>query len=422
MLPPLVNRMSKSNSTLCSMAAMVGRGRRAVHSRVMTTRAITTAEILAVGTELLVGETRDTNSGDLAVELTALGVDVMRISDLPDRQDLLVEAIRAALSRTDLVITSGGLGPTPDDLTREAIAEALGDTPVVDPDLEAWLRDIWDRRGLPFSDVNLKQAWLIPGASALPNPNGTAPGWWVETAGQVVIALPGPPRELQPMWRDHALPRLHARGLGTDRAAETLRLTGIGESAVVDLIGEAVLRASQPQVATYARVDAVDLRVSAVGEPGRSARVIVDEAVAGLMPLVEPYVFARGDEGWPDALTRRLGRRRLATVEIGTSGQLGALLGAASWLASAELVGPGAAVDGHDLERLASAARTRTGVEAGLAVHAVPASDDMRVEVAVDLDGAISRSEHTVFRGGEIGRRRAANTACAALWARLGDP
>ena len=95
-------------------------------------------------------------------------------------------------------------------------------------------------------------------ATALPNPNGTAPGWWVETEHNVVVALPGPPRELEPMWHDHALPRLRARGLGADRAAETLRLTGIGESAVVDLIGEDILRAEHPQVATYARVDAVE--------------------------------------------------------------------------------------------------------------------------------------------------------------------
>ena len=297
-------------------------GRRAVHSRAMTERAITTAEILAVGSELLVGETRDTNSGDLALELTALGVDVQRISQLPDRQDVLVGCLRAALDRVDLVITSGGLGPTPDDLTREAIAEALGETPAVDAALESWLRDIWTRRGLPFSDVNLKQAWLIPSASAMPNPHGTAPGWWVDTGSRIVVALPGPPRELDPMWRDHALPRLRARGLGGDRAAETLRLTGIGESAVVDLIGEDILRGEQPQVATYARLDAVDLRVSAAGEDGRPARTIVDETVERLMPLVGGLRVrprrcglaggARGAARRPAARDRRGGHRRPA--------------------------------------------------------------------------------------------------------------
>jgi len=389
----------------------------------MAERGITTAEILAVGSELLVGETRDTNSGDLAAELTALGVEVQRISQLPDRQDVLVECLRAAQERTDLVITSGGLGPTPDDLTREAIAEALGETPAVDPALETWLRDIWARRGLPFSDVNLKQAWLIPSATALPNPNGTAPGWWVDTGSRVIVALPGPPRELEPMWRDHALARLRSRGLGTDRAAETLRLTGIGESAVVDLLGEDILRVGQPQVATYARLDAVDLRISAVGEDGRPAQRVVDETVARLMSLVGLYVFARGDAGWPDALSERLGDRRLAIVEIGTGGQLGALLGTAPWLVAAEQVGP-AAEDGVlevDLAILLGAATARAGADVGLGVRARHAGDDMNVEVAVDVDGTVTRAEQTVFRGGEIGRRRAANAACAALWARLGE-
>ena len=111
---------------------------------------LATAELLAVGAELLVGETRDTNSGDIARELTALGVEVTRMTQLPDDQAVVTDALRQALQRVDLVITSGGLGPTPDDLTREAIAAALSEEPAVDPDLEAWLRSLWAKRGLPF--------------------------------------------------------------------------------------------------------------------------------------------------------------------------------------------------------------------------------------------------------------------------------
>ena len=176
-------------------------------------------------------------------------------------------ALADALGRADLVITTGGLGPTPDDLTRESIAAVCGETPTIDPAIEAWLRDLFARRGVRFSEANLKQAWRIPSATALHNANGTAPGWWVERPdGRVIIALPGPPRELRGMWRDEVLPRLRERGLGADRAAETLRLTGIGESLLVDLIGEPVLRRPNPEVATYARVDAVDVRVSATGD------------------------------------------------------------------------------------------------------------------------------------------------------------
>src|SRR4029079_15676193 len=121
---------------------------------------------------------------------------------------------------------------------------------------------------MDFPGANLKQAWLLPSASALPNPNGTAPGWFVDRPdGGIIVALPGPPREMRPMWHDHALPRLRERGLGADVAARTDRLMGIGESQVAEELGEALLRTANPEVASYARVEAVDVRVSAVGGP-----------------------------------------------------------------------------------------------------------------------------------------------------------
>src|SRR4051812_33854701 len=140
-----------------------------------------------------------------------MGLDVRRIEALPDDQATVLEAFRAAAMRADLVVSTGGLGPTPDDLTREAIAAALGETPSVDPVIEAWLRELWARRGMPFPELNLKQAWLIPWAEALPNPNGTAPGWFVRRpAGGGIGALPGPPRGIRPMWGNKTLPRLPA--------------------------------------------------------------------------------------------------------------------------------------------------------------------------------------------------------------------
>ena len=117
----------------------------------MATRRIMTAELLSIGSELTVGETRDTNAGDLARRLTAMGVRVDRIQALPDRLDTVREAIVAAIGRADLIVTTGGLGPTPDDLTREAVAGALDQTPTVAPELEAWLRSMWERRGMPSS-------------------------------------------------------------------------------------------------------------------------------------------------------------------------------------------------------------------------------------------------------------------------------
>ncbi|HEX5149077.1 MAG TPA: competence/damage-inducible protein A, partial [Candidatus Limnocylindrales bacterium] len=262
-------------------------------------RHLLSAELLSVGSELTVGDTRDTNAGELARSLTVLGVRVRRLTALPDDLEAVIEAFRSGLDRAELVVSTGGLGPTPDDLTREAIAAACGETPAVDPDLERWLRELWNRRGAPFPELNLKQAWLIPSAVPLPNPSGTAPGWFVTRAdGRVVVALPGPPREMRPMWADQALPRLRSLGLGADVAVRTYRLTGIGESQLADRLGEALLRATNPVVATYARVEAVDVRVSATADGSRTAEALVDETAATVLDLIGDYVWATGETTW----------------------------------------------------------------------------------------------------------------------------
>src|ERR1044072_2976139 len=183
-------------------------------------RQILTAELLSIGSELTVGETRDTNAGELARALTGRGVRVTRIAARPDDLVQVTDAFAGGLARSDLVVSTGGLGPTPDDLTREAIAAATGETPRTDPELEGWLRGLWARREVPSPELTLKQAWLIPSASALPNPNGTAPGWFVDRPdGRVIVALPGPPREMRPLWDGWILPRLQSRGLGRPTAS-----------------------------------------------------------------------------------------------------------------------------------------------------------------------------------------------------------
>ena len=177
--------------------------------------AIVRAELLSIGTELTTGETRDTNAGDLARDLTAHGVVVERLTALPDDLEAVTAAFADGLARAELVVSTGGLGPTPDDLTREAIAALAGETPAVDPGLETWLRELFARRNLDFPEPNSKQAWLIPSATAIPNDHGTAPGWWVARPdGRLIVALPGPPREMRPMWDGWVLSRLRERGLG----------------------------------------------------------------------------------------------------------------------------------------------------------------------------------------------------------------
>lgn len=384
-------------------------------------RRLLTAELLSVGSEITAGETRDTNAGDLARDLTRLGVRVGRLTAVPDRLDVARDAFSDALQRSDLVISTGGLGPTPDDLTREAIAAALGETPMVDQELEAWLRELWRRRGMAMPDMNLKQAWLIPSARAIGNPNGTAPGWWVNAAdARVVVALPGPPREMRPMWREDVLPRLQARGLGEEQEIRTYRLTGIGESAVADLLGEALLRQQNPEVATYARAEAVDVRISAFAEGDRSAAELAEEAERVVLAHVGKHVWARDDESWASAIARRLSERgwTLATAEIGTGGTLLALLGFQPWLARS-VVAP--AHTAGDLEAMAGHVRSAAGADVGVAVTLRPEGSDTTVLIAIDTDAGTTTERRLAFLGGEQGRLRAALLAAAVLWETLGE-
>jgi nicotinamide-nucleotide amidase len=391
-------------------------------------RAILTAEILSIGTELTVGETRDTNAGDLARSLTSLGVAVRRIGALPDDLGVVEAAFRSGVEGSDLVVSTGGLGPTPDDLTREAIAGALGETPAVDPDLERWLRDLWARRGMPFPEMNLKQAWLIPSAAALPNPNGTAPGWWVERPdGGVIVALPGPPREMAPMWADEVLSRLRDRGTGADVATRTLRLAGIGESQVADLLGEPLLRATDPVVATYARADAVDVRISARGTAadGTSAADRVASTTARVEALLGAYVWAEGATSWADAIEAALGGdHRLAVVEIGTGGSLGALIGGRDWIRFAETLSAGTATAGSHASASGLEHLARRAAELGESAHAValrvrPRGRDTAVSVVVIGPDWVHRERRLAFLGGSNGRLRAALAAAHVTLAAL---
>jgi nicotinamide-nucleotide amidase len=387
-----------------------------------------TAELLSIGTELTVGETRDTNAGDLARDLTRRGVVVGRITALPDDLEVVTSAFREALGRADLVVSTGGLGPTPDDLTREAIAALLGETPVVDPDLDRWLRGLFVRRGLPFPETNSKQAWLIPSATAIPNDNGTAPGWFVSRPdGRIIVILPGPPREMRPMWDGWVLPRLAERGLGRPIASVTLRLTGIGESAVAARLGSLLDPAARPMVATYARAEAVDIRIWAHDDAaaGEAAALVagVERQIVGMLG---ERVWGRGETTWSGAVAEALDAKgwRLAVVEVGLRDALLALLGEglADRLTFGEVLSARPHPhDGHraTLDDLARRVRELGGAEVGVAVEARERGGDTAVTVAVVTPEATHRETRVVFLGGSLGRGRAAIATAAILLARL---
>lgn len=390
-------------------------------------RALQSAEILSIGSEITVGETRDTNAGDLARSLTGIGVAVGRIQAVPDHLETVRDAFASAGTRADLVMSTGGLGPTPDDLTREAIAAVVGEAPVVDPGLEAWLRELWSRRGMPFPEMNLKQAWLVPSAVALANPNGTAPGWWVERPdGGVIVALPGPPREMRPMWTDHVLPRLAARGAGVPMASITLRLAGIGELQLADQLGEDLLRAADPIVATYARSDAVDVRISSLDRTGATDGSSAAERVAAmterLRASLADYVWAEGETTWADAIGDALATRgqALAVVEAGTGGSLATLLGDRDWLRFGESLGADTATarehgTADGLEHLARRAAELGGAPIGIGVRARARGADTAISVVVIGPGWVHRERRMVFLGGSNGRTRAALAAAHIL-------
>ena len=391
---------------------------------------IRTAELLSIGTELTVGETRDTNAGDLARELTRRGVVVGRMTALPDDLEAVTRAFGEAVARAELVVSTGGLGPTPDDLTREAIARLVGESPAVDPALEAWLRDLFDRRRLPFPEANRKQAWLIPSATSIPNDNGTAPGWWVERPdGRVIVALPGPPREMGPMWTGWVLPRLETRGLGRPIASVTLRLTGIGESAIADRLGDLLL-GTKPQVATYARADAVDIRIwtHADGGDRAAAQRLVADTEARIATLLGEHIWARGETTWPDALREALAAKgwRVSTVEIGLRGALAHLLGEGlgDRLAFTEaLLERPAPHGGHraTLEHLAERVRELGDSEVGVATEARERGGDTAVTVAVVTPLRSHRETRVVFLAGPLGRGRAAIATAAITLRQLRD-
>jgi len=247
------------------------------------------AEIISCGTELLLGHITDTNATYLAQSLATLGINLYFVSQVGDNQGRIVETLQRAWERSDLIIMTGGLGPTEDDLARESISALLDETMQVDPRLEAELRGMFAVRNSQMPERNIKQATLIPSAQALPNPRGTAPGWWVEKDGHIIVAMPGVPREMYRMWEEEAIPRLspYTGGLIFTRI---LRVWGLGESTVEERL-QALLHSNNPTIATYAKSDAVDVRITARGETREEAEQKVAEMEVQVRNILGYHVF-----------------------------------------------------------------------------------------------------------------------------------
>lgn len=280
------------------------------------------AEILSCGTELLLGHISDTNATFLAQSLSTLGIDLYYVSQVGDNQGRLVETLRRAWERSELIIMTGGVGPTEDDLTRESISALLGETMQVDPQLEADLRAGFAARNFPMPERNLKQATLIPSAQALPNPLGSAPGWFVEKGGHIIVAMPGVPREMYRMWEKEAVPRL-ASYTGNSIFTRLLRVWGLGESSVEERL-DALLHSTNPTIATYAKSDAVDVRVTAKAESRAQAEEMVAALEQQVRQVLGDYIFGSDKDTLQSVIGEYLTRQQqtLAVMESLSGGLL----------------------------------------------------------------------------------------------------
>ena len=280
------------------------------------------AEILSIGTELLLGQIVDTNARYLAQRLGDLGIDLLFISTVGDNLARCTQTIERALGRSDLVITTGGLGPTEDDLTREAIAAALKETPQVDPTLEAELRTWFSGRGQPMPERNRKQAWLIPSARAIPNPNGTAPGWDTRKDSKRIVSMPGVPREMTYMWEQHIEPTLR-QGADAVLRSRTLKLLGIGESHAEETLGELV-RSTAPTVVTKAKDDGLHVRITDKDADAATMDARIAAMEAKIRERLGKYVWGTDADTLPGVIGAGLAARgwRLATAESLSAGDL----------------------------------------------------------------------------------------------------
>ncbi|MGD0780731.1 MAG: CinA family nicotinamide mononucleotide deamidase-related protein [Dehalococcoidales bacterium] len=280
------------------------------------------AEIISTGTELLLGNIADTNTAFLAEQLAILGIDLYYASTVGDNYDRLLGCLKLAWRRSNLILMTGGLGPTQGDITRDAIAGLLGEKMELDLGLKVVLEKFFAERSIAMSDNNLKQAMLIPSAQAIPNSRGTAPGWWAEKNGKIIIAMPGPPAEMQTMWQKHIAPALQSRSGGVI-LSRTLKIFGLPEGSVDEQLSP-LLKSINPTLAIYAKQDGIHLRITAKAKNLEEARKIITPHEKAVRDIVSEHIWGADD----DVLETMVGQMliskglTLAVAESFTSGSL----------------------------------------------------------------------------------------------------
>ena len=397
-------------------------------------------EIVSIGSELLLGQIVDTNSAWISQRLAQNGANVFYKSSVGDNLKRMTEVLRIALNRADVVITGGGIGPTQDDLTRDAVAEVFNVDVVTDPDSLTELRERFQNRGFILTKNNERQAQIPAGAKVIRNPNGTAPAFIVESENGSIISLPGVPFEMKWLIDNEIIPYLrHKYNLGETIHYRILKVADIGESAVDHQIGHLIAQSSNPTVGVLARPGQVDVRIAARAITIQEANSLIQPVEAEVRKLLGKHIFGNDDETIESVIGDML-QKQNATVAVYEDLSGGAVsdsmrtsakkrfleaIVANTHLPRERLIGKHNSQEMTGEERaiaLANAIRQHAGATLGIAVHGIPQAEGSTENLAKgDTYIAISNDEKSQVRhirsagSGAPDRRRAAMYAFAAL-------
>lgn len=364
------------------------------------------AEIIAVGSELLTPEKTDTNSLWLTEKLQSVGIDVKLKTIVGDDAARLEEAIRDALKRSDVLITTGGLGPTEDDITRQVSARAAGRELVYHGELEDELRERFRRWGREMPEINKRQAYVIDGADILPNPNGSAVGMMLQDEGKHLVILPGPPRELKPMFQDFVLERLRTVAGDMRVTRRLLRVSGMGESAVDELIAPVYKQYPSVQTSILFNRTEIEVHLALAGTDADKGISVLDEIVEGIADALGPALFSRNGETMEEVVGAILKARgeTLAVAESCTGGLISMRLtevpgssayfleGAVTYSNDAKIrhldvpaaiIADHGAVSAETAEAMAKGMRERAGTDYAIAVTGIAGPDGGTAEKPV---------------------------------------
>jgi nicotinamide-nucleotide amidase len=381
-----------------------------------------TAEIIAIGSELLAPDRADTNSLWLTEKLNSIGIEVKLKTIVGDDDARLGEAIKDAVRRSRVVITTGGLGPTEDDITRKVAARALGRRLLLDEKVLDWIRARFESFGRKMPERNSRQAMVIDGSEVLDNPNGTAPGLFIEHDNTAIALLPGPPREMRPMFENFVLPRLAEKSGSLRVVRRVLRVAGMGESALDELIAPVYLRYENPQTSVLFNKTEVEIQLTANGRTDQEAATLLDRMSEQLEGVLGKAIFSFAGETMEEVVGLKLavGRFSLAVAESCTGGliaeRLTALPGASKYFIEGVIAYSNesktrtlgvepmlllehGAVSAPVAEAMAEGVRSRAGTDFGLSVTGIAGPDGGSEEKPVGLVYiALADDAHTEHR------------------------